>query len=454
MGERKVPASRAASGARTRTGVTVAFKTLGCKVNRAESDAIAARLLGHGAVLVAEEDADVVVVDTCTVTGEADRKARKAVRHALGLPREPVVVVTGCLAAIDAPMLARLGDRVVVEADKDAVAQRVAGLLGMSEAYEAASEVPTDADGAHARDAAVRARDAFRTRVTVKVEDGCDAFCAYCIVPHARGLPRSVPLATVVAEVEALVAAGVAEVVLAGINLGRYADDAFGAGLPALVEAVAGTGVARVRLSSVEPGDLTPELLDVLARTGAACRHLHVPLQSGADTVLRAMGRPYTVAAYAERIAAARTALPGLAVTTDVIAGFPGESEADARHTLDTVRELAFARLHVFRFSPREGTPAAEMPGHLDPQEVAARAERLRELDGELRDAHARSRLAEEVEVLIEDVRPDADGTLVATGTTREYLRAQGPGTGRAAGDIGTLRVTSLQGDVLLGEWL
>ncbi len=432
--------------------VTVAFKTLGCKVNRAESDAIAARLIGQGVTLTAEEEAAVVIVDTCTVTGEADRKARKAVRHALGLPHGPVVVVTGCLAAIDAGMLARLGQRVVVEADKDAVPGRVAGLLGIDETREVReAREPSTLAGAPA----LRAGDAFRTRVTVKIEDGCDAFCSYCIVPHARGLPRSVPLEAVVAEVGALVASGVAEVVLSGINLGRYADPASGATLPDVVEAVAATGVARIRLSSIEPNDLTPRLLDALAHAHAVCPHLHVPLQSGADTVLHAMGRPYTVAGYAKRIDAARAALPGLAVTTDVIAGFPGETGADAQETLDTVRALGFARLHVFRFSPRTGTPAARMPAHVDPSEIAARADRLRALDAELRERYARSRIGTLAEMLVESVDdPGVHGGPAATGTTREYLRVCADGTGRAAGETGTLRLVAIEGDVLLGEWV
>ena len=424
--------------------VTVALKTLGCKVNRAESDAIAARLIGRGVSFVAEDDAAVVIVDTCTVTGEADRKARKAVRHAIGLPQRPVVVVTGCLAAIDGEMLAGLGERVVVEPDKDAVPNRVADLLGIRRT------AATPAPGA----AALRTGPAFRTRVTVKIEDGCDAFCTYCIVPHARGLPRSIPLSDVIAEVEALAAAGIAEVVLSGINLGRYADTATGATLPDVVEAVAATGIARIRLSSVEPNDLTPRLLDALARTEAVCRHLHVPLQSGADAVLRAMGRPYTVGEYAERIEAARTALPGLAVTADVIAGFPGESEMDAQATLDNIRDLGFSRLHVFRFSRRSGTPAAEMPGRVEPSDVARRADELRALDAELRESYARSRIGTMAEVLIESVDAGVSGGLVATGTTREYLRVRGDGTGRAAGEVYTCRLLALEGDALLGEWV
>ena len=185
----------------------VAFRTLGCKVNRVESETMAAELLGRGARIVDEAEAGVVVVSTCTVTGEADAKARKAVRHALASPGEPVVVITGCAAALNPAALASLGDRVVVEPDKSRVAGRVAELLGLS---------------AVALSAGARTGEGFRTRALLKVQDGCDAFCAYCIVPYARGVPRAVPLGELADEAKALVAAGAREIVLTGINIGRY----------------------------------------------------------------------------------------------------------------------------------------------------------------------------------------------------------------------------------------
>ncbi len=430
--------------------LAVAFRTFGCKVNRVESEDAAADLLGRGVRVVAEEEAAVVVVNTCTVTAEADRKARKAVRHALGLAQAPVVVVSGCLAALDTGELAALGERVVVEPDRERVAGRVADLLGV--------EAPPPAER-------VRAGEGFRTRAAVKVADGCDAFCAYCIVPYARGVPRSVPLAEVVAEVERLEAAGVAEVVLTGINIGRYADPGASAGdagdagavagagdLAALVRAVAATGIARIRISSIEPLDVTPALLEALAETPAACPHLHVPLQSGSDAVLAAMGRGYTRAGFAARVEAARAALPGLAVTTDVMTAFPGETDADAAATLAAVEELGFARLHVFRYSPRSGTRAAGMAGRVDPGAGASRAAALRELDAVLRERHAAGRLGEEAEVLVEHV--DERG---ARGTSEDYLTVRvAADEGRAwrVGEVVRVRLTGREGEGLLGEAL
>lgn len=393
----------------------VAFRTLGCKVNRVESEDIAAELVGRGARIVDEDEARVIVINTCTVTGEADAKARKAVRHALGGSNEPIVVVTGCLAALDAPALEALGERVVVEADKERVAERVASLLG----------APQSAHGSNPP----RFGAAYRTRVQLKVQDGCDAFCSYCIVPHARGVPRSVPLERIDRQVRQLVGAGAREIVLTGINLGRYHDG--GAGLSAVVRTVASAGAARIRLSSIEPLDLRPRLLETLAETPAVCAHLHVPLQSGSDLVLAAMKRGYTVAEFEGRIAALRQVLPGVAVTTDIIAGFPGESSSDHQQSLETVRRVGFSKLHVFRYSARRGTPAAEMSEQVPPEEKARRASELRDLGEQLRASFSASRVGQTVEVLVEKV---TDG--VGSGTTRDYLHVEFPADGTEVGEV------------------
>jgi len=387
------------------SGLPVAFRTLGCKVNQVESEAIGVELLGAGCRVVDEREAAVVVVNTCTVTAEADHKARKAIRHAARLPQRPVVVVTGCLAALEREAVEALGERVVVEADKEAVAARVAAALG-PETRPAPS---------------TRTGPPFHARAMLKVEDGCDAFCAYCIVPHARGGPRSVPLPDVVAEAERLVEAGVNEIVLTGINLGRY--DWEGAGLPDVVGSVARSGVRRLRLSSIEPQDITAELLDALAHTPATCPHLHVPLQSGSDAVLARMRRTYGVAEYESRIAALRHTLPEIAISTDVMAGFPGESAADAAATYEACERMGFARLHVFRYSARPGTPAADMPNQVPAEERARRAARLRELDRRLRTRHAKRRMGQRASLLVERVETRPDGRY-ATGTTEDYLRA------------------------------
>jgi threonylcarbamoyladenosine tRNA methylthiotransferase MtaB len=422
----------------------VAFVTLGCKVNRFESESIAAELLGGGARIVKEDQAHVVVVNTCTVTGEADAKARKAVRRALGGSLSPVVVVTGCLAVLDAPALTALGERVVVEPDKEHLASRVRELLGMS-ATESAPPARTGVG--------------FRSRAILKVEDGCDAFCSYCIVPHARGGPRSVGRGFVVEEARRLVDAGVREIVLTGINVGRYRDADSGDDLPALLSAVAATGVERLRLSSIEPRDLTPRFLSIAAQTRALCPHLHVPLQSGSDSVLSAMGRDYTTDEYAESVRAARTAIPGLAVTTDVIAGFPGERDRDAAETLAFCEAVRFRKMHIFRYSPRRGTPAALLAGQVGSVEKSGRAVALRKLSGRLWREDVASRFGETRTVLAERVRSVASDELIVEGTTPDYLRvsarvAKGGHWTVQAGDCVRVRLTGVAGERVAAEVL
>jgi threonylcarbamoyladenosine tRNA methylthiotransferase MtaB len=258
-------------------------------------------------------------------------------------------------------------------------------------------------------------------------------------------VPRSVPLADAVAEAERLVAAGVREIVLTGINLGRYQDR--DRDLTDLLTAISDTGVGRIRLSSIEPLDVNERLLDTLSSLPAACPHLHVPLQSGSDAVLAAMRRGYTVARYEQIIADARSALPRVAVTTDVIAGFPGESDGQAAETVDACERIGFAKLHVFRYSRREGTDAASM----DQVPAALRGERaarLRELGNRLRQGFMERRLGSVAEVLIE--RFPEPG--IAEGTTPDYLRVRLPlAEGFPVGSLVGARLVSLDGDVIHG---
>ncbi|HEY5467587.1 MAG TPA: MiaB/RimO family radical SAM methylthiotransferase [Coriobacteriia bacterium] len=407
----------------------VALRTLGCKVNRAESESLAESLRSLG-VAVGEDPGPTgtIVVNTCTVTAEADAKARKEVRRALAAT-QGTVVVTGCLAALEAEMLRALGDRVVVVCDRESLRATVAGIVGVGDASggKQLATVFGTASGACGT---------FRTRALVKVQDGCDNRCAYCIVPDARGLSRSVAAAEILRRVEALCVAGTAEIVLTGVNLGRYTDGAAAPDLAALIELLAKTGIARIRLSSIEPPDLTERFLRVLGRTAAVAPHLHVPLQSGSDRTLSRMGRRYDTRAYADALARARAALPGVAVTTDVIAGFPGETDADAADSLAFVARCGFAKLHVFRYSKRAGTPAASTDGQVAAPVKAERARALRELGGALETAYAAGRDGQGADLLVEAVREG-----VAHGTTGDHLRVTVCYPDAHAGDLVPVRL-------------
>lgn len=361
---------------------------LGCKVNRAESDAVAAALIAAGGRPVDEAQADFIVVNTCTVTGEADKKARKAVRRALKANEHARVVVTGCAAALDPASFAALDPRIEVVARND-----LADLAGTAQA-------PVDS---------LPIGDGFRTRVSVKVQDGCDRACTYCIVHVARGRATSVPVADVRARVTALARAGVKETVLTGINLGSYSSEGLSlAGLlKALLEdtyAVANAHPPRLRISSIEPFDLDDDLVDLLASSGGRiCRHLHLPLQSGSTRVLEQMARGYTAEDFASLVGRLYKRVPALSLSTDIIVGFPGETDEDFERTLDAARSCRFSRIHVFPYSKRAGTPAAERADYVPDEVKRARAATLRALGAQLRAEDYARRVGSVEDVLVDE---------------------------------------------------
>ena len=441
----------------------VAVSNLGCRVNRVELDAIAGELVAAGCELVDEESADLVVVNTCAVTGEAEAKARKAVRHAAGLPGHPIVVATGCAASLFADELAALAENVEVEPEKDRVAIRAlshflpddlshfaagAGVGARTNAGERGAVNQSDASGNPSSASAaggvapspLAALDigesvapghaitpTGRMRPGLKVQDGCDHRCTYCIVWKARGRARSLDAADVVSQVRALVSEGAREVVLTGIDLGRYESQ--GLDLAGLLDRVLDqTEVGRVRLSSVEPAGVTDELLRVMAASdGRVAEFLHVPLQAGCDETLRRMGRPYTVAEYRAIVDRAREAVPHLALACDLIVGFPGETDEDFATSLETCREIGFAKMHVFRYSKRPGTPAADMSDQVAPEVMVERSRAMRDMAAASRHAYASSLVGTEQLVLVERAESGVTGGLVEAhvgpGYTGELVR-------------------------------
>ncbi len=373
-----------------------AITTLGCKVNRAESDRIAAQLIARGWVLKSQpRDADLAIVNTCTVTGEAEHKNRKVIRQLLKETPGPVLV-TGCAINIAPDHYRDLDDRVVVECNKESISARANQLIKTP--HEDHSSAPDEKTID-----TLRTSKHFRTRVDIKVQDGCGHACTYCIVHTARGLPRSKPLDRVIEEVGDL-ASGAAELVLVGIDLAAYHDPNTGADLAGLISAIEErTDVGRIRISSVEPQSLTPSLIDLLAASdGRLCRHLHICLQSGSNKVLREMGRAYTAEEFLAYTDALRKKVPGIALSTDVIVGFPGETEGDFQETCAVVSRAKFMRLHVFRYSKRPGTPAAVREDQIDPKIATRRAHELRELGKKLAREDMRARIGTVEQVVVE----------------------------------------------------
>ena len=351
---------------------TAAIETHGCKLNTADSQALAARFVQAGyEVVEADQPADIYVLNTCTVTHVADRKARQALRAAHRRNPQTLIVATGCYAQRAPAELAQVAGVTVVigNREKDELVDHLLRLRDQKP-VPCATGVEAPWSGSAL----------FRTRAMLKIQEGCNQVCAYCIVPKVRGRERSVPLATLVAQVQERVAQGYAEVVLTGTQLGSYGLDLPGVTLTKLLhQLLEETKVRRLRVSSLQPQEVTPELLD-LWQDSRLCPHFHMPLQSGSDTVLRRMRRRYTREEYAEVATRICERLPHAAITTDVLVGFPGETDQEFAETYALCRSTPFARMHVFPYSVRPGTSAAHFKEQVDDRVKAQRVQQLLEL--------------------------------------------------------------------------
>ena len=462
---------------------TFAVATLGCKVNQADSDAIGEQFRAAG---FEQRDfaspADVYIVNTCTVTHLGDRSSRQMISQARRRAPEALLVVTGCYAELAPQAVAALPgvDLVIGNVGKDQLVERVLDhattaaqtapvaaqapaplvlparplldVLNMHAGSDVGLAANAQAENAPVTDLAPLAPSPFsRTRVQMKVQDGCDNRCTYCIVPSVRGASRSRSIASVVEHTRRKVAAGYQEIVLTGIHLGDYhppEGGELGTLIAALLEQ---TEIRRIRVSSLEPEDFD---LAWLAhwQNPRMCHHLHLPLQSGSDKVLRRMARRYLSARYRAIIETARSLVPEIAITTDMITGFPGETDEDAERSYRFAQEMRFAKIHVFRFSPRQGTTAARMKNQIPDQVKKARSERLLELQAADGRAFREQFLRRVVEVLWEEPRPTG-----WEGLTDNYLRVElDPASAAGAGDlrntISPVRLIGLAEDGLVGE--
>jgi threonylcarbamoyladenosine tRNA methylthiotransferase MtaB len=395
-----------------------AVKFLGCKVSQADAMLARQAMLAAGHIETSEAEADVHVINTCCITSEAEAKSRQSVRRSLGHARE--VYVAGCAVNLNATQFADIDERVrPFVGTADDVALAMGGCVDLEH-------------DVLARETRGSPAPAARTRGFVKVQDGCDGECAYCIIPTVRGAARSRPASAVLDEVARRVAEGQPEMVMTGISVGDYRDPERGLELGELMVAVARVpGVERVRLSSVEVIHVRDSLLDALVSEPKVCPHLHVPMQSGDDDVLAAMGRHYTAAEYVDRVDAVRRAQPEVNVTTDVIVGFPTEDDAAFQRTLDAVDAAGITRVHTFSYSPRPGTVAASLGDRVAPEEKKRRSRVLRG-HSEVRSRHHRAvKLGRRERVLIDKV---ADTQ--CSGYTADYTRCYLPAGGAERGAV------------------
>ena len=440
---------------------TFAIYTLGCKVNQEESAALANVFMEHGwRQLPFGEAADVCIINTCTVTQIAEKKSRNMLRRAVAANPAAFVVGTGCYVQIKPEEAAGIiGLDLLLGANEKhrLFALAAAGARAKANAHSAGSpqvEVSPAETACVYQELGNANSLTSRTRAFVKIEDGCNQFCSYCIVPYARGPVRSRPLPAVLAEMRALVAAGYQEIVLTGIHVGAW--QAEGQSFADLVAAAAVVpGLARLRLGSVEPREFSPQLLRLVADSPVICPHFHIPLQAAANSVLQAMRRDYDIASYCQLVADLRAVLPAAAITTDIIAGFPGENEQAFAEGLRQVEQLAFADAHIFPYSRRPGTPAADFAGQIASAEKSRRAAQLAAVVAESRRRFRAARLGRELRVLLEQP-VEREGVCGMQGYTADYLPVFVPGLGaERAGhfvQVKAVRLMAAQADEIWAE--
>ena len=419
---------------------TVRLETHGCKLNQADTQTLAQQLAAAGYNVVSEaEPADFYVLNSCTVTHVADRKARQAIRAARRQNPNGVIIVTGCYAQRAPDVLRQMPeiDLVVGNTGKPSLPQMIERLSGGPTTACAAGddEFPT-------------AVFSIRSRAMIKIQEGCDQVCAYCIVPKVRGRERSIPLDEIVHAVNEREEVGCKEVVLTGTQLGSYGFDLDGIDIRGLVGALLRrTAIPRIRISSLQPQDISDDLLDLWSDP-RLCPHFHVPLQSGSDAILKKMRRRYTAAEFLDAVQRIKRMVPGVGVTADAIAGFPGETDEDFRQTVDACQAAELASVHVFPYSIRDGTSAAHFEGQIDPRIKSKRVRLLSETADRMARDFRKSFIGDTRPVLWERTTP-SDSETVWTGLTDNYLRVRTATTLDLANRITPATIEALDGSTM-----
>ena len=439
---------------KSRQKKTVGFHTLGCKVNQSETEAMAALFLAADYQMGDfEQYCDVYVINTCTVTHAGDRKSRQMIRRAKQVNPDAVVVVTGCYAQTSPEDIAAIPDvDIILGTNKrHLIVETVEQYSGNRQQIVIERDALTDFEEI-SMDRAIQ-----KARAYLKVQEGCEQFCTYCIIPYARGPLRSRSMENTLQEAKKLEQAGFREIILTGIHLGAY-------GKPSEAEAEAGavqtetladlcemllreTSFERIRLSSIEPTEVDDHLLRLFAENRRMCRHLHLPLQAGDDSVLEAMHRPYNTEQYRQELARIREAVPGIAISTDLMVGFPGETDAQFENSLRFCDEMAFSGMHLFKYSPRNGTPAATYPQQVRNEVKEHRSKQMQEVAERNALQYMERHIGQVVQVLIEE--PHGEGSW--SGHTDNYLHVQVEGTLTRNSMVQVL-LTEIDGKIMKGK--
>lgn len=430
----------------------IAFYTLGCKVNQADTASMENLFLRSGHQLVSfDGEADVYIINTCVVTNTGQRKSRQTIHRAIRKNPNALIVVTGCYpqtAAEEVKAIAGV-DMIIGNQDRAQIVQMVEERLAHRQIDTLDAVHKLTASTAFEEMAAGDITD--KTRAFLKIQEGCNQFCTYCIIPYARGPLRSRSLESIRTETQRLISAGFKEIVLIGIHLGCYGKE--NPDGPTLYDAVktvlAVPGVQRLRLGSLESVEVEPRLLTLMQEDARFCRHLHLPLQSGCDKTLQAMHRPYTTAKFKTLLSDIRAAVPDIAITTDVIVGFPGETEEDFAATCKFAEGCGFSKMHIFPFSARKGTPAEKFAGAVTEAVKKERADILGRIDETMHKTFLQGMVGQNAEVLFEQPA----GEDYFEGLTGNYQRVFVKSGGRnLGGEILPVKITAFDGEKLLGE--
>ncbi|MCX5727069.1 MAG: tRNA (N(6)-L-threonylcarbamoyladenosine(37)-C(2))-methylthiotransferase MtaB [Candidatus Saganbacteria bacterium] len=428
----------------------IAFYTLGCKSNQYETDLMKEKCLSADLKEAPfREKADIYVINTCTVTSVADKKSRHAIRFARKQNPDALIIATGCYAEVSPKDIARISevDMIIPNKMKKNILDYLK--IPMTKSPGRAGQLPNS-------------KSQTKVRANLMIEDGCEHYCSYCIVPYSRGKVKSKPIDNIIKEAEELVASGAKEIVLTGINLGAYGLDArrktkydshFATAkrntLPNVIKALSEIdGLYRIRLSSLEPMFITKKLIDTIADAPKVCPHLHIPLQSGDNKILKTMKRKYTAKRYTELISCIRKKIKNAAINTDIITGFPGEGEKEFNNTIKLVNKVKFSRIHVFSYSKRTGTPAGGLQAP-DPEITHERSVKLIGLRGKHMRAYAKKWLGKTVEVLVEQ-RDKA--TRMLDGLTPHYIRVFFEGEDELIGKLVTVKVKKIESEFVIGS--
>lgn len=427
----------------------VAFYTLGCKVNQYETEAMAEAFENAGYEQVDfDAAADVYVINTCTVTGLSSRKSRQAIRRARQLNDKAVVAAVGCYPQTAKQEVEAMPevDIIAGTADRLRVPEYVEAFLEGRGRISAVENVMKN----HTFEDLKIENYKGRTRAFLKIQEGCSQFCSYCIIPYARGPIRSRPYNEVIGEVKRLVAAGFKEVVLTGIHIASYGKDLGKLRLPDLISGVNGIdGLERIRIGSVEPTLITEEFARSAAEMGKLCPHFHISLQSGCDETLKRMNRRYSTSEYKRAVELLREHMPDVSITTDVMVGFPGETDEEFEKTYEFLEEIRFAKMHVFKFSPREGTPAAKYEGQIDGSVKEARSQKVIRLSDCCALEFNNRFVGRRMPVLYEHELKDEPG--VYEGLTTNYIRVLALGNPSLVGNISQTRLIKAEADFVNG---